>query len=92
MRSILARRELREKDVLLNTRKTRKTGKRVALKDKYLLAKKDILKVVQDLEEETKRKKTKKGRKKSEYILVYSEEEEEDLVDELTWLVTQLRR
>jgi hypothetical protein len=56
----------------------------VALKDKYLLTKKDILKVVQDLEEETKRKKTKKGRKKSEYILVYSEEEEEDLVDELT--------
>jgi hypothetical protein len=37
--AILARRELREKDVLLNTRKTRKTGKRVALKGKYLLTK-----------------------------------------------------
>jgi hypothetical protein len=35
--AILARRELREKDVLLNTRKTRKKGKRVALKGKYLL-------------------------------------------------------
>ena len=44
--AILARRELREKDVLLNTRKTRKKGKRVALKGKYLLIKEDILKVV----------------------------------------------
>jgi hypothetical protein len=44
--AILARRELREKDILLNTRKTRKTGKRVALKGKYLLTKEDILKVV----------------------------------------------
>jgi hypothetical protein len=43
--AILARRELRKKDVLLNTRKTRKTGKRVALKGKYLLTKEDILKV-----------------------------------------------
>lgn len=41
--AILARRALREKDVLLNTRKTRKTGKRVALKGKYLLTKEDIL-------------------------------------------------
>jgi hypothetical protein len=52
--AILARRELRKKDVLLNTRKTRKTGKRVALKGKYLLTKEDILKVVQDLEKRRK--------------------------------------
>jgi hypothetical protein len=64
--AILARRELREKDVLLNTRKTRKSGKRVALKGKYPLTKEDILKVVQDLEEGTKKKKTKKRRKKDE--------------------------
>jgi len=44
--AILARRELREKDKLLNTCKTRKTGKRVALKGKYLLTKEDILTVV----------------------------------------------
>jgi hypothetical protein len=81
--AILARRELREKDVLLNTRKTRKRGKRVALKGKYLLTKEDILKVVQDLEEGTKKKKAKKGRKKTKYILISSEEEEEDSVDEL---------
>ena len=81
--AILARRELREKDVLLNTRKTRKTGKRVASKGEYLLTKEDILKVVQDLEEGTRKKKTKKGGKKTKYILISSEEEEEKSLDEL---------
>jgi hypothetical protein len=81
--AILARRELREKDVLLNTRKTRKKGKRVALKGKYLLTKEDILKVVRDLEGETRKKKTKKGGKKTKYILISSEEEEEESIDEL---------
>jgi hypothetical protein len=80
---ILAQRELRKKDVLLNARKTRKTGKRVALKGKYLLTKEDILKVVQDLEEGTKNKKIKKGGKKTKYILISSEEEEEESADEL---------
>ena len=74
--AILARRELRKKNVLLNTHKTRKKGKRVALKGKYLLTKEDILKVVQDLKEETKKKKTK-------YILISLEEEEEESVNEL---------
>jgi len=81
--AILARRELREKDKLFNMRKMRKTGKRVALKGKYLLTKEDILKVVQDLEEGTKKKKTKKGGKKTKYILISSEEEEDESVDEL---------
>ena len=81
--AILARRELCEKDVLLNMRRTRKTGKKVALKGKYLLTKEDILKVVRDLEGETKKKKTKKGGKKTKYILISSEEEEEESVNEL---------
>jgi hypothetical protein len=81
--AILAQRELREKDALLNTRKTRKKGKRVALKGKYLLTREDILKVVQDLKEGTKKKKTKKGGKKTKYILISSEGEEEESVDEL---------
>jgi hypothetical protein len=81
--AILARRELRKKDVLLNTRKTHKTGKKVTLKGKYLLTKEDILKVVQDLEEGTKKKKRKKGGKKTKYILISSEEEEEESIDEL---------
>jgi hypothetical protein len=80
---ILARRELREKDILLNTRKTRKTGKTVVLKGKYLLTKEDILKVVRDLKEGTEKKKTKKGGRKTKYILISSEEEEKDSVDEL---------
>jgi hypothetical protein len=81
--TILARRELRKKDVLLNTRKTRKKGKRVALKGKYLLIREDILKVVRDLKEGTKKKKTKKGGKKTEYILISSEEEGEESINEL---------
>jgi F0F1-type ATP synthase gamma subunit len=79
---ILAWKELCEKDALLNTRKMRKTGKRVALKGKYLLTKEDILRVVQDLKEGTKKKKTKKGGKKTKYILISSSEEEESF-DEL---------
>jgi hypothetical protein len=63
--------------------KTHKTGKRVALKGKYLLTKEDILKVVQDLEEETKKKKMKKGGKKIKYILISLEEEEGESADEL---------
>jgi hypothetical protein len=83
--AILARRELRKKDVLLNTRKTCRKGKRVALKGKYLFTREDILKVtlVLDLEEETKKKKTKKGGKKTKYILISSEKEEGESVDEL---------
>jgi hypothetical protein len=81
--AILARRELRKKDVLLNTRKARKTGKRVVLKGKYLLTKADTLNVVQDLKEGTEKKKKKKGGKKTKDILISSEGEEEDSVDEL---------
>jgi hypothetical protein len=60
-----------------------KKGKRVALKDKYLITKEDILKVVQNLEEETKKKKMKKGGKRTKYILRSLEEEEGESVDEL---------
>ena len=49
-------------------RRTRKTGKRVALKGKYLLTKEDILKVVQDLKEGTKKKDGKKRKKDEIYI------------------------
>ena len=64
-------------------RRTRKTGKRVALKGKYLLTKEDILKVVQDLKEGTKKKRMKKRRRKTKYILISLEEEEEDSANEL---------
>jgi hypothetical protein len=61
---------LREKDVLLNTRKTRKKGKRVALKGKYLLTKEDILKVVQDLKEgklQKRKRQKKEGKRRNTY-------------------------
>ena len=65
------------------TYKTRKIGKRVALKRKYFLIKEDILKVVQDLEESTKKKKTKKEEKKTKYMLISLEEEDEESVNKL---------
>ena len=80
---ILAQRELYKKHILLNMYKIYKIGKRVALKGKYLLIKEDILKVVQDLEEETKKKKTEKGGEKMKYILMSLEEEEEESIDGL---------
>ena len=67
--------------------KTCKTGKRVALKGKYLLIKEDILVVIQDLTEGTKKKKIRKGGKKTKYILISLEEAEEESVDELAQLV-----
>ena len=39
----LLRRELREKDALLNARKTRKTGKRVAIEGRVILSRDSIL-------------------------------------------------
>ena len=69
--------------MLLDTCKTHKTGKGVALKGKYFLTKEDILKVVQNLEEGTKKKKIRKEGKKTKYILISSEEEEEESFDEL---------
>jgi hypothetical protein len=44
--AILARRELREKEELLNRRRSYKKGKRVALKGKHLLYRDEILQVV----------------------------------------------
>jgi Holliday junction resolvase len=44
--AILAQRKLREKHILLNTRKIHKKSKRVVLKSKYLLTKENILKIV----------------------------------------------
>jgi len=54
--------------------KIHKTGERVALKGKYLLIKKDILKVIQDLKEGTKKKKTKKRRKKDKVYIDFFKE------------------
>ena len=49
---MLAQKKLYKKDILLNTYKIYKIGKRVALEGKYLLTKEDILKIVQNLKKE----------------------------------------
>jgi hypothetical protein len=60
----LLQRELRKKDAILNTRKIRKTGKRVAIEGRVILSRASILREVEKAEEAIKAKKTKKGRKR----------------------------
>jgi hypothetical protein len=79
----LLRRELREKDAILNTRKTRKTGKRIAIEGRVILSRASILREVEKAEVATKTKKTKKGRKRKIIVLSSSESEVEDSEDEL---------
>jgi hypothetical protein len=57
----LLRRELREKDQLLNTRKTRKNGKRVVLKGKIIVFRESIQMELEKLYKEAEEKKQKKG-------------------------------
>jgi hypothetical protein len=80
---MLLRRELRKKDAILNTCKTRKTGKRVAIEGLVILSRASILREVEKAEEAIKAKKTKKGRKRKIIILSSSESEVEDSEDEL---------
>jgi hypothetical protein len=81
--AILARRELREKDELLNRRRSYKKGKRVALKGKHLLSRDEILQVVINIENEVKQKKDKKGKKRKIKVIVSSDSGEEESIDEL---------
>ena len=80
---MLLRRELREKDALLNARKTRKTGKCVAIEGRVILSRDSILREVEKVEKVVKEKKAKKGKRKAPIILNSSEDEEEDSEDEL---------
>jgi hypothetical protein len=59
----LLRRELREKDQLLNTRKIRKKGKRVVLKGKIIVSRESIQRELEKLDKEAEEKKKKKGKK-----------------------------
>jgi hypothetical protein len=79
----LLRRELREKDALLNARKKRKIGKRVAIEGRVILSRDSILREVEKAEKVVKEKKAKKGKKKAPIISSSSEDEEEDSEDEL---------
>jgi hypothetical protein len=79
----LLRRELREKDAILNTRKTRKTGKRIGIEARIILSRVSILREVERAEEATKAKKTKKGKKRRIIVLSSSESKVEYSEDEL---------
>jgi hypothetical protein len=81
--AILARRELREKDELLNRRRSYKKGKRVALKGKHLLSRDEILQVVINIENEVKQKEDKKGRKRKIKVIISLDIGEEESIDEL---------
>lgn len=79
----LLRRELREKDAILNARKTRKTGKRIAIEGRVILSRASILREVEKAEEATRIKKTKKGKKRRTIVISSSESEVQDSEDEL---------
>jgi hypothetical protein len=64
-------------------RKTRKTGKRVAIEGYIILLRASILREVEKAEEAIKAKKTKKGRKRKIIILSSLESEVEDSEDKL---------
>jgi hypothetical protein len=80
----LLRRELREKDVILNARKTRKIGKRVAIEGRVILSRASILREVEKAEEATKTKKTK--REEKERLLFYRVQRVKKRIARMNWL------
>jgi hypothetical protein len=81
--SSLLRKDLREKEVLLDTRRTRKSGKRVILKDQIIVSRESIQREVEKIDNQTSVKKKKKGKQRAEVVVVSSEDEETDTADEL---------
>jgi hypothetical protein len=69
--------------MILNMRKTRKTGKYVVIEGRIILLRASILREVEKAEEAIKAKKTKKGRKRKIVVLSSLESEVEDSEDEL---------
>ena len=78
----LLRRSNQEKDSLLNARRTRKKGKRVALKGKHVLSTAEVLELVEVAEKEAPKKKRGEGRKKQIPTPESSEEEEKTSEDD----------
>jgi hypothetical protein len=79
----LLRKDLREKEVLLDTRRTRKSGKRVILKDQIIVSRESIQREVEKIDNQTSVKKKKKGKQRAEVVVVSSEDKETDTADEL---------
>jgi hypothetical protein len=79
----LLRRSNAEKDTLLEVRRTRKKGKRVAIQGKHVLSTAEILKIVENAEKEVPKKKQGKKRKLQTPTPESSIGEEETSEDEL---------
>jgi hypothetical protein len=81
----LLRKDLREKEVLLDTYRTRKSGKRVILKDPIIISRESIQREVKKIDNQTSVKKKKKGKQRVKVAVVSSEDEETDTVDKLAY-------
>jgi hypothetical protein len=80
---ILLRRELREKDELLNMRKTYKKGKRVILKGQIIVSRDSIIRKVERIDKEAKEKREEKDKEKKKIMVLSSDSEEEESDNEL---------
>lgn len=76
---VTLRKELANTKKLLRTRKARKTGKRVALKGRFVFSTQEVLEIARQAEEETARKKGRKRRRQASLSPEIEEEVEEDL-------------
>jgi hypothetical protein len=73
------RKELAEQTELLQARKKRKKGKRVALKGKFVFTTQEVLDIVKAAEEETAAKKSRKRPRKGSISVEIEEDEEDEL-------------
>jgi hypothetical protein len=73
------RKELAEQRELLQTRKKRKKGKRVALKGKFVFSTQEVLDIVKEAEAETAAKKSRKRPRKRSISVEIEEAEEDEL-------------
>lgn len=76
---ITLRKELADTKELLRTRKARKTGKRVALKGRFVFSTQEVLEIARQAEEETAKKKGRKRRRQRSPSPEIEGEEEEIL-------------
>jgi len=80
---ITIRKELAEQRELLQTRKARKSGKRVKLKGRFVFSTQEVLQIAREAEEETLAKKGRKRQRKRS-ISVEIEEDIEDIVENVS--------
>ena len=76
---ITIRKELTEQRELLQTRKKRKKGKRVALKGRFVFSTQEVLDIVKEAEEETAAKKSRKRPRKRSISVEIEEDEGDEL-------------